>query len=67
MFRARVSKLWAGKFQDDEQVFLADLVQGVNEGLPVEQLFGTAEATAALEVMTEANELMLSDSIVYKV
>jgi len=67
LFRGRVSRLWAGKFQDDDQVFLADLVQAVNEGLSMDELFGTAEATGILEAMTDANELMLSDNIVYKV
>ncbi|KAI0001792.1 ATP dependent DNA helicase [Russula vinacea] len=33
LFRTRVARLWATNFQDDEQVFLADLVQAVNEGL----------------------------------
>jgi DNA replication licensing factor MCM3 len=67
LFRSRVSKLWSGKFQDDDQVFLADLRVAVNDGLSMDELFGTGEATAILEAMTEANELMLSDSIVYKV
>ncbi|KAI0032481.1 ATP dependent DNA helicase [Vararia minispora EC-137] len=67
LFRTRLSKLWSGKFQDDDQVFLADLVQAINEGLSMDQLFGTAEATVALDEMTAANDLMLSDGIVYKV
>ncbi|KAI0067929.1 ATP dependent DNA helicase [Artomyces pyxidatus] len=67
LFRARVAKLWASTYQDDEQMFLVDLVQKVNEGLDTDVLFGTAEATMACQVMTEANELMLSESIVYKI
>lgn len=39
----------------------------LNEGLPVDELFGTAEATAACQVMSDANELMLSEGIVYKI
>ena len=67
LFRTRVAKLWATNFQDDEQVFLADLVQAVNEGLDNTSLFGTAEATLACQAMTEANEVMLSENIVYKI
>jgi DNA replication licensing factor MCM3 len=67
LFRSRVARLWATSFQDDEQVFLADLVQAVNEGLDNDALFGTAEATLACQAMTEANEVMLSENIVYKI
>ncbi|KAI9511768.1 MCM2/3/5 family-domain-containing protein [Russula earlei] len=67
LFRTRVARLWATSFQDDEQIFLTDLVQAVNEGLGNDALFGTAEATLACQAMTEANEVMLSESIVYKI
>jgi DNA replication licensing factor MCM3 len=67
LFRTRVARLWATSFQDDEQVFLADLVQAVNEGLGNDALFGTSEATMVCQAMTEANEVMLSDGIVYKI
>jgi len=67
LFRTRVARLWATSFQDDEQVFLADLVQAVNDGLGNDVLFGTAEATLACQAMTEANEVMLSENIVYKI
>jgi DNA replication licensing factor MCM3 len=67
LFRTRVARLWATSFQDDEQVFLADLVQAVNEGLGNDVLFGTSEATMLCQAMTEANEVMLSDGIVYKI
>ncbi|KAI0308039.1 ATP dependent DNA helicase [Multifurca ochricompacta] len=67
LFRSRVARLWATNFQDDEQVFLADLVRAVNEGLNDDALFGTTEATLACQMMTEANEVMLSENIVYKI
>lgn len=67
LFRNRVSRLWATSFQDDEQVFLVDLVKAVNDGLGNEALFGTAEATLLCQAMTEANEVMLSENIVYKI
>ncbi len=48
-------------------MYLNVLVEMINEGLTNDQLFGTAEATAACEVMTDANEVMLSDGVVYKI
>ncbi|KAK0233269.1 MCM2/3/5 family-domain-containing protein [Armillaria fumosa] len=66
LFRTRVSKLFSSKLSDDESVFLRDLLEMVNEGLSTEMLFGTAEATEACQIMTDAEELMLSDGIVYK-
>ncbi|KAK0506047.1 MCM2/3/5 family-domain-containing protein [Armillaria luteobubalina] len=66
LFRTRVSKLFSSKLSDDESVFLRDLLEMVNEGLPTETLFGTAEATEACQIMTDAEELMLSEGIVYK-
>lgn len=42
-------------------------MQHLNEGLPIEQLFGVAEVKAALESMSDENEAMISDDIVYKV
>jgi DNA replication licensing factor MCM3 len=67
LFRARLANLFSTRLQDEEQVFLAELVEMVNEGLPTGALFGTAEATAACQVMSDADELMISEGIVYKV
>lgn len=53
--------------QDEETIFLKDLLEHVNEGLPAEALYGTTEATEICEFMTEKDELMLSEGIVYKV
>jgi len=53
--------------QDDESIFLADLLQHINEGLSTEELFGTGEATEACLAMQAAEELMISDGIVYKI
>lgn len=41
------------------------MLEMINEGLPTEELFGTVEATAACNVMSDENELMLSEGIVY--
>lgn len=39
----------------------------MNVGLPTNALFGTEEATAAINVMCESEELMLSEGIVYTI
>jgi DNA replication licensing factor MCM3 len=65
-FRSRLANLYATKLVDEEAVLFPTLLQHLNEGLSTDELFGTAEATAAAEIMTEAEELMLSGGIVYK-
>jgi len=67
LFRSRVSKIFATRMQDEETIFLTDLVEIVNEGLAAEALFGTAEATEICEIMGDSDELMISEGIVYKV
>ena len=67
LFRSRVAQVWATRFVGEDQLFVTDLLPAVNEGRPTEELFGTAEAMAILERMTEANEVMLADGIVYSV
>lgn len=67
IFRRRVANAFATRLQDEEQVFLPDLLQMVNEGLPTDELFSTTEATQACQVMQDSEELMLSDGIVYKI
>lgn len=67
IFRRRLAGLFKSKLQDEEQIFFTQLLEMLNEGLPVDELFGTAEATAACQVMSDANELMLSEGIVYKI
>lgn len=67
LFRTRVASLFATVLQDEEQVFLADLLEKVNEGLGTDALFGTAEATAACEEMQAQEQLMISEGIVYKI
>ncbi|KAH7927392.1 MCM-domain-containing protein [Leucogyrophana mollusca] len=67
LFRTRLANLFATRLQDEEQVFLTELLEMINEGLPTDALFGTSEATVACQVMSDSDELMISDGIVYKV
>ena len=53
--------------QDQDTIFLNEFLELINEGLSVDALYGTAEATRICEIMSENDELMLSESIVYKV
>jgi DNA replication licensing factor MCM3 len=54
--------------QDSENVRLTDLVPMINEGLPTEELFGSAEAVEALQAMGQSEEVMLDDDgVVWKI
>jgi len=61
-----LANLFATKLVDEDAILFPALLQQLNEGLSAEEMFGTAEATAAAEIMTEAEELMLSGGVVYK-
>ncbi|CAE7232262.1 unnamed protein product [Rhizoctonia solani] len=65
-FRARLARLFQERFAEEEAIPIESVVEAVNEGLPVDQLFGRIEASEIAEVMTAANEIMLSDGIIYK-
>lgn len=67
MFRRRLARLYENELRDEEQFYLNTLVELINKGLSTNELFGTAEATAICEAMTDENELMVSDGIVYKI
>ncbi|KAF8610801.1 MCM-domain-containing protein [Ceratobasidium sp. AG-I] len=66
LFRGRLAQLFQSRFAEEEAIPIESVVEAVNEGLPVDQLFGRIEATEIAEAMTAANEIMLSDGIVYK-
>ncbi|PFH50774.1 hypothetical protein AMATHDRAFT_60425 [Amanita thiersii Skay4041] len=66
-FRSRLAQIFTTTLQNEEQVFLEELVQMVNEGLGTEALFGTREATEGCKAMQEQDELMISEGIVYKI
>ena len=48
-------------------MYFTTLVEMINQGLSTDALFGTAEATAACDAMSDASELMVSDGVVYTV
>jgi len=65
-FKQRLGQLMAGPFASEDAIPIQDLIPAINEGLPSEALFGTAEAVQCAEAMNEANDIMFSDKIVYK-
>ncbi|CAE6413749.1 unnamed protein product [Rhizoctonia solani] len=65
-FRSRLARLFQERFAEEEAIPIESVVEAVNEGLPVDQLFGRIEASEIAEVMTAANEIMLSDGIIYR-
>lgn len=66
-FRTRLATVWNKTGEREEQLYFNEMLEALNEGLSIETLFGTAEATAACEAMSDENELMLSDGIVYRI
>ncbi|KAJ1309651.1 hypothetical protein OPQ81_006418 [Rhizoctonia solani] len=65
-FRTRLARLFQERFAEEEAIPIESVVEAVNEGLQVDRLFGRIEASEIAEVMTAANEIMLSDGIIYK-
>ncbi|KAG8699005.1 MCM DNA helicase complex subunit [Ceratobasidium sp. 395] len=66
LFRGRLAQLFQSRFAEEEAISMESVVEAVNEDLPVDQLFGRIEATEIAEAMTTANEIMLSEGIIYK-
>jgi DNA replication licensing factor MCM3 len=66
MFKTRLATAMREKFADEEAFSRDALLPELNEGLPIEELFGTQEATTILEEMAERNEIFYSEEIVYR-
>ena len=66
-FRSRVARLWSTTLEGEDMWSVRNFIQKVNEGLPADQLFGTAEANAALADMVAQEALMLENDVVYKI
>lgn len=67
LFRSRVSHLFTTKFRDLEAEKVSTFVEWINDGLSTDELFSTAEAVAGFEAMEGADEVMMSDDLIYKV
>ena len=66
LFRTRVAAAFAGPFANNDEITRETLLPEINMGLPAEELFGTLEAERYLTVMNDANQLMWSEGVVYK-
>ncbi|KAG9017536.1 MCM DNA helicase complex subunit [Tulasnella sp. 427] len=63
VFRARFGNLRDGPLAEEEGVGFDDLLRLVNQGLPANQVFGVEEGRAAVEAMSEASQVFVSDDV----
>lgn len=57
------SSAWA----DEDYIPIDELVPLINHGLATSDLFGSAQARQVLDKMSEGNEVMLDEGLVYRV
>jgi len=61
-----VSELFTGRLAEAPAVPFDTVVEYVNQMLAPQHAFGPNEARVALEGMAEANDIMLSENVVYQ-
>ncbi|MBW0485051.1 hypothetical protein O181_024766 [Austropuccinia psidii MF-1] len=64
LFKQRVGDTFMR--QEDDMINFDELLPMINEGMQLEALFGRTEAGKILEIMNEANALMFSSDVIYK-
>ncbi|KAL4243164.1 DNA replication licensing factor MCM3 [Abortiporus biennis] len=67
LFRTRLAKLFSTIWQDSEMWLVNEVALKVNEGLAAQHQFTRPEVEAMCQVMTDANEVMLSGEVLYKI
>ncbi|KAI5449835.1 MCM DNA helicase complex subunit [Naganishia albida] len=68
LFRTRLSAVWSSSaWADEDYIPIAELVPLVNEGLGNDEMFGSAQAREVLDRMSEGNEVMIDEGLVYRV
>jgi len=67
LFRKKLSALFSGRLVDEDAIPLPTILEYINDGLDVQHMFSTEEAATCAESMTDANQIMLHDGIVYKI
>ena len=67
LFRQKLSAVFSGRLVDEDAIPLSTILEYVNDGLEAQHMFSTEEAATCAEVMTDANQIMLHDGIVYKI
>ena len=67
LFRTRLDDVFTSTLGAEGMLELDELLPMINEGMEVDQLFGSGEARAAAQKMHDRNEVMFSEGVVYKV
>ncbi|PVG02771.1 putative MCM3-subunit of pre-replication complex [Serendipita vermifera] len=67
LFRSRVAEAFVGKFAEAEGVTTAEMIEAINAGLAPQHAYGTIEANHILQMMSDKEEVLVSDDIVYKI
>ena len=66
LFRQKVARAFSGPFATADEVTRETLLPEINAGLPTEEMFGSQEADRILTMMNDANDVMFSEGVVYK-
>jgi DNA replication licensing factor MCM3 len=67
LFRERLAQVLRSRFGEEDAIPMTVLLPAINDGMSADSLFGTAEARGCALLMTEDNEIMLSEDVVYKI
>jgi DNA replication licensing factor MCM3 len=65
-FRSRVAASFQKNFASEDSISLEALLPIINEGLQIDDLFGTDDAIAILNKMNDENLIMFAEGTVYK-
>lgn len=63
-FRTRVATSFQQNFASEDSISLEAMLPIINEGLPIDQLFGTDDATTILNDMNDENLIMFAEGTV---
>lgn len=66
-FKTRVARVFKTHLAGEDAISKDDLLPAVNEGLPVNDVFGSAEAHTMLERLSDDNVLMYSGDMIVSV
>ena len=66
LFRQRLAHVWKTEFADEDSVHLNTLLPKINQEIP-DAMFGSVEGRAACEAMNDAEDIMFSDDMVWRV
>lgn len=67
LFRTRLDAVFTSNLASEGMIDLKELLPMINEGMETTDLFGSSEARTAVDRMSEGNEIMFAEGVVYKV